>query len=65
MPTDLPYRDVITEDRSVYKTWLRNVILLWGSVVAVMAIVCTILAVDSTMTPEQRSEMALTFAPPP
>jgi hypothetical protein len=65
MPTDLPYRDVIIEDRIVYKAWLRRIILLWGTVAAVMAVVCAIIAVDSTTTPEQRSNMAVTFAPPP
>jgi hypothetical protein len=47
------------EDRAVYKTWRRNLIVFWGFVAAVVAVACTILAVDSTVTTEQRIEMAL------
>lgn len=65
MPTELPYRNFIADDRSVYKIWLRDTVLVWASVVAVMLAVCTILALDSTSTPEQRSDKALTFASPP
>jgi hypothetical protein len=44
---------------SAYKTWRRNIIVFWSSVLGVTAIVCTVLAVDSTLAPEQRIEMAL------
>jgi hypothetical protein len=47
------------EDRAVYQTWRRNMIVFWGTVIGVTAIVCTALAVDSTSAPEQRIEMAL------
>ena len=47
------------EDRSIYKTWRRNIIVFWGTILGVTAIVCTVLAVDSTLAPEQRIEMAL------
>jgi hypothetical protein len=45
------------EDRRVYETWLRNIIVLWASVVATMAIVFTVLALDRTVTPEQRAQI--------
>jgi hypothetical protein len=47
------------EDRAIYKTWRRNIILFWSTIVGVAVIVCTVLAVDSTLAPEQRIEMAL------
>ena len=47
------------EDRAVYKTWRRNIIVFWSTVLGVTAIVCTVLALDSTLAPEQRIEMAL------
>ena len=40
------------EDRRVYETWRRNIILLWAFIVG--AIVCTVLALDTSVTPEQR-----------
>jgi hypothetical protein len=45
------------EDRAGYKTWRRNLIMFCGFVV--VAVVGTILALDSTLTTEQRIEMAL------
>jgi hypothetical protein len=42
------------EDRAVYKTWRRNIIVFWSTVLGVTAIVCTVLAVDSKLAPEQR-----------
>ena len=47
------------EDRAVYKTWRRNIIVFWSTILGVTAIVCTVLAVDSTLAPEQRIEMTL------
>jgi hypothetical protein len=47
------------EDRAVYRTWRRNIMVFWSTVLGVTAIVCTVLAVDSTLAPEQRIEMAL------
>jgi hypothetical protein len=47
------------EDRSIYKTWRRNIIVFWSTILGVTAIVCTVLAVDSTLAPEQRIEMTL------
>jgi len=47
------------QDRRVYKSWRRNIILLWSTVVGVTVIVCTVLAVDSRLAPEQRNEIAL------
>jgi hypothetical protein len=47
------------EDGAVYKTWRRNIIVIWSTVLGVTAIVCTVLAVDSTFASEQRIEMAL------
>jgi hypothetical protein len=32
------------EDRRVYETWLRKVILLWAFMVGTVVIVCTVLA---------------------
>jgi hypothetical protein len=32
------------EDRRVYETWWRNIILLWVFIVGAMVIVCTVLA---------------------
>jgi hypothetical protein len=43
------------EDRRVYETSRRNIILLWVFIVATMAIVCTVLTLDATVTPEQRA----------
>jgi hypothetical protein len=43
------------EDRRVYETWRRNIILLWAFIVGTMAIVCTVLALDTSVTPEQRA----------
>jgi hypothetical protein len=43
------------EDRRVYETWRRNIALLWVFIVAAMAIVCTVLALDATVTPDQRA----------
>jgi hypothetical protein len=48
-----------TEDRAVYKAWRRNLIVFWSAVLSVTAIVCTVMALDSTFSPEQRIEMAL------
>jgi hypothetical protein len=47
------------EDRAVYKTRRRNLIMFWSLIVALVAVIGTILAVDSTLTTEQRIEMAL------
>jgi hypothetical protein len=47
------------EDHAAYETWRRNLIMFWGFVVAVVAVAGTILALDSTLTTEQRIEMAL------
>jgi len=35
------------EDRRVYETWRRNVILLWAFIVGAIAIVCTVLALEN------------------
>jgi hypothetical protein len=43
------------EDRRVYETWRRNIILLWAFIVGTMAIVCTVPALDAAVTPEQRA----------
>ena len=43
------------EDRRVYETWRRNIILLWAFIVGTMAIVCTVLALDTPVTQEQRA----------
>ena len=34
------------EDRAVYKTWRRNVLVLWSTVLGVTAIVCTVVALE-------------------
>jgi hypothetical protein len=41
------------EDRHVYETWRRNLILLWAFIVGTMVIICTVLALDATVAPEQ------------
>ena len=43
------------EDRRVYETWRRNIILLWAFIVGTMAIVCTVLALDTSVMPKQRA----------
>jgi hypothetical protein len=43
------------EDRRVYETWRRNIILLWAFIVGTMVIICTVLALDATVSPEQRA----------
>jgi hypothetical protein len=55
----VPTLELNAEDRAVYKTWRRNLIMFWSFVVAVAAVACTILPLDSTPTREQRIEMAL------
>ena len=35
------------EDRRVYETWRRNIILLWAFIVGAIAIVCTVLALEN------------------
>jgi hypothetical protein len=47
------------EHRAVHKTWRPNLIMFWSFVVVVAVVARTILAVDSTLTTEQRIEMAL------
>ncbi len=42
------------EDRRVYETWRRNIIVFWAFIVGAMTIVCTVLALDTSVTPEQR-----------
>lgn len=42
------------EDRRVYETWRRNIIVFWAFIVGTMTIVCTVLALDTSVTPEQR-----------
>jgi hypothetical protein len=32
------------EDRRVYETWRRNIILLWAFIVGTMVVICTVLA---------------------
>jgi hypothetical protein len=45
--------------RAVHKTWRPNLIMFWSFAVAMAVVACTILAVDSALTTEQRIEMAL------
>jgi hypothetical protein len=48
------------EHRAVHKTWRPSPIMFWSFVVVAVAVVaCTVLAVDSTLTREQRIEMAV------
>jgi hypothetical protein len=47
------------EDRAVYTTWRRGLIIFWGLVVIVTSFSGTILALNSTLTTEQRIEMTL------
>jgi hypothetical protein len=44
------------QDRRVFETWRRNIILLWVFIVGAMAIVCIVLTLDATVTPEQKAE---------
>jgi hypothetical protein len=39
------------EDRRVYETWRWNIILLWGFIMATMAIICTVLTLDASSPP--------------
>jgi hypothetical protein len=41
-------------DRKVYATWLRGTLGAWALIVVLMAAVCTVLALDVSITPEQR-----------
>jgi hypothetical protein len=43
------------EDRRVYETWRQNVALLWVFIVGTMAIVCTVLTLNATVTPQQKA----------
>ena len=53
------------EDRRVYETWRRNIILLWFFIVGAMAIVCTVLALDAAVPPEQRTLLIQQSGPYP
>jgi hypothetical protein len=46
------------EHRDVDKTWHPDQIMFWSFVVAVAVAVCLILAVNSTLPTEQRTDMA-------
>ena len=43
------------EDRRVYETWLRKIILLWAFIVGTTAIIFAVLALDATVPSEQRA----------
>jgi hypothetical protein len=48
------YYQLNQEDRKVYTAWLRMVVAFWALILIAMAAVCTVLALDDSMTPEQR-----------
>ena len=45
------------EDQRVYDTWLHNMILLWTFVLVTMATVCTVLSLETKVSPEQRATL--------
>jgi len=51
VPMQLLYHELNAEDRSVYTAWCRKVFAFWGFIAVV---VCTVLALDASITQEQR-----------
>ena len=48
------YYKLNQEDRKVYTEWLRRVVAFWALTLVAIVAVCTALALDGSMTPEQR-----------
>jgi hypothetical protein len=48
------YCEFDAEDRNVYNIWLQRIFVLWTSVLLVMIVFCTVLALNASTTPDQR-----------
>jgi hypothetical protein len=48
------YYQLNQEDQKVYTAWLRMVVAFWALILIATVAVCTVLALDGSMTPEQR-----------
>ena len=48
------YYQLNHEDQKVYTAWLRMVVAFWALILVAMVAVSTVLALDGSMTPEQR-----------
>ena len=51
MPMQRLYNGLNAEDRSVYIAWRRKIFAFWCFIAV---FVCTVLALDASVTPEQR-----------
>ena len=48
------YYQLNQEDRKIYAAWLRMVVAFWALILVAIVAVCTVLALDGSMAPEQR-----------
>ncbi len=48
------YYQLNQEDQKVYTAWLRMVVAFWALMLVAVVAVCAVLALDGSMTPEQR-----------
>jgi uncharacterized membrane protein len=48
------YYHLNQEDRKVYTAWLRMAVAFWALILVAMVAVCTVLALDRSITPERR-----------
>jgi hypothetical protein len=55
MPMQCLYYELNAEDRKVCTAWLRKIIALWSLIGVAVVVVCTVLALDAPVTPEQRT----------
>ncbi len=53
MQTQLYYQ-LNHDDQKVYTAWLRTVVAFWALILVAIVAACTVLALDGSMTPEQR-----------
>ncbi len=48
------YSELNAEDRKIYDLWLRRTCAFWAAIAVATAAVCTVLALDSSLTPDQQ-----------
>jgi hypothetical protein len=48
------YYQLNQEDRKAFTEWLRMVVAFWAVILVAIVAVCTVLALDGSMTPEER-----------
>jgi hypothetical protein len=42
------------DDCRVYTSWLRKIVALWSLIIVGVVVVCTVLALHASVTPDQR-----------